>query len=335
MNKWLIRILKALVLVAAAVWLGKQFYKAWLELSGHPESHLVVDWRWGGIAILGFTGSMLTSSLVWRFLAFKMADRSPTLPLLGAYTFSQMGKYVPGKVALLLMRIDRASRFGMSAATCTLSTLLENALYMVSGGLVGMLAIVKVIQGLAPGQRSLVWPVTIIAVAALAILCAPPVFYGIVNRLLCRMKKPELNRDEWLGAGTLALCVFAFIPCWLCGGLALWGTTQTVHPTPLAESWWFAGAYALSVIIGMASLLPGGTGIREALLLAAVTIQLEPAVGHARAVALAGIVAILQRVFQLIVEVLLGIIGGLLTSRKPSDPPFPPQIQPTVKTHIV
>jgi hypothetical protein len=299
MNKWLIRILKAVVLIAAAIWLGKQFFTAWQQLFQNPQAQLTVDWRWGGIAIAGFAGSMLTSSLVWRFLAWKMADRSPTLPLLGAYTF------------------ERTGRFGMSAATCTLSTLLENALYMVSGGLVGMLAIVKVIQGLAPGQRVLIWPVTIIAIAILAILCTPPVFYGIVNRLLRKMKKPELARAQWLGAGTLALSVIAFVPCWICGGLALWGTTQTVHATPLAESSWFAGAYALSVIIGMASLLPGGTGIREALLLAAVTIQLEPAVGHNRAVAFAGIVAILQRVFQLIVEVLLGITGALLTARKP------------------
>jgi hypothetical protein len=43
-------------------------------------------------------------------------------------------------------------------------------------------------------------------------------------------------------------------------------------------------------------------------------------VGHARAVALAGVVAILQRVFQLIVEVLLGIMGGVLTARRVEAP---------------
>ena len=313
MNKWVIQTFKVLVLIGAASWLAKQFYGAWKEFEKNP--HLAIDWRWGAVAIAGFMGSMITSSVVWRWLAWKMGDRSPTVPLLGAYTFSQMGKYFPGKVALLLMRIDRAGRFGMTGVLTTLSTLLENAPYMVSGGLIAMVAIVKVAGELDARNRIFVWVATVGAVVFLMAFCVPPVFYGLVNRLLRKMKRPEVRREEWLGAGTLALAVAGFVPCWICGGIALWGTTQTVCPTGLAESWWFAGAYALSVIIGMASFLPGGAGVREAMLLAAVTIELTPQVGHERAVMFGGMVAVLQRVFQLIVEVMLGIAGGIVTCR--------------------
>lgn len=329
MNKKAILILKMVAMLVVAAILAWQFYKAWHALAAMPK--LVIDWRWGGIAILGFSASMLTSAIVWRLLAWNMGNRSPTLPLLAAYTFSQMGKYIPGKVGLLLMRIERAGRFGMSAQTCTLSTLLENALYMISGALVGLLAIVRIVAILDPGKRLLVWIATVAAILFLGAACLPPVFYGLVNRLLKKMKKPDVPRSEWLRAPVLLLAVAGFIPCWLFGGVALWASTCAVHPIDLADAWWFAGAYALSVIFGMVSLLPGGAGIREALSLAAVTIQLTPVLGHDQAFLLAGVGAILQRLFQIIVEIVLGLTGALITTtgtpqspaRVSTNPPSP------------
>jgi hypothetical protein len=260
---------------------------------------------------------MLTSACVWRWLAHKMGDRCRTIPLLASYTYSQMGKYFIGKVVLLLMRIERTQRFGMDPAVCTLSTLLENALYMISGALVGMMAIVRITGEVKAQYRPLLWPVTLALVVLLITACAPPVFYGIVNRLLRKMKRPEVERRDRLSAATLALAVLAFIPCWLFGGLAMWGSCQCVHLVPPADCWWFAGAYALSVIIGMASLLPGGAFIREAVLGAAAALQFSalPGITHADAVLLGSAVAILQRIFQLIVEMLLGAIGMAITTR--------------------
>ena len=81
------------------------------------------------------------------------------------------------------------------------------------------------------------------------------------------------------------------------------------------------GGIALSVIIGMASLLPGGAGIREAALGAAAALQFTAhGVPHAQAVLMGGAVAILQRIFQVIVEVLLGLVGMLLTRSSPAKP---------------
>jgi glycosyltransferase 2 family protein len=318
MNKRLLFWLKLLVLLAVALLVVWQLYKAWQKVG---EKHLTIDWSWGAVALAGFAGSMVTSALVWRFLTRRMGDRSPALPLLASYTYSQMGKYIPGKVVLLLMRIERTSRFGMTPSTCTLSTLLENALYMISGGLIGMTAIVRITREIDnPQTRALLWPVTILAVLLLMAACSPRVFYGLVNRLLRKMKKPEVLPRDRLRAPTLALAVVAFIPCWCFGGLAMWGSLRCVSPVsvPLSDCWWFAGAYALSVIIGMASLLPGGTGIRDAALGAAATFQLAAAgVQHDRAVLLGFAVAVLQRIFQVLVEVALGLTGMVL-SRKPS-----------------
>ncbi len=315
---------KLALLLAVLGYMGRVVDNAWVawrvaaNQPANAQLHLsfaTIDWRFGILAVAGFCGVMLTSAFTWRFIAWRMGDRSPTGRMIGAYTFSQMGKYVPGKVALLLMRIDRAGRFGMTAEVCTLSTLLENALYMISGGMVGMLAIPHVVGELSPRVQPFVWPVAIAAVVGLALACQPAVFYGVVGIVLRKMKRPAIAAEHRLSAGMLGLCVVAFVPCWVCGGFALWASASCLHAIPIGDSLWFAGAFSLSVIIGMASLLPGGTGVREAVLGAAVALQLSPVIGHNGAVLVGTVAAILQRVFQLMAEVVLGVAGAVGTRK--------------------
>ncbi|HUO07101.1 MAG TPA: lysylphosphatidylglycerol synthase domain-containing protein [Phycisphaerae bacterium] len=323
MNKRrLIFFLKTVVLAAILGGVGRVIFNAWSDAAqkaGNAHVRLSlssIDWRYGAIAVAGFCGVMLISGSVWRWLAWRMGDRSPTGRLLAAYTFSQMGKYIPGKIVLLLMRIERAGRFGMSAGVCTLSTLLENALYMISGGIVGMLAIDPVLKLLSPRIQPFVWPLAILVVIGLAIVCQPAIFYRGVGVLLKRMQRPPVAPEHRLGAGTLVLGVAGFVPCWICGGLALWATTCSLQPIPIGGALWFAGAFSLSAIIGMASPLPGGAGVREAVLGSAVLLQLMPLVGHDQAVLDASLVAVLQRVFQVLAELVLGASGAALTARR-------------------
>ena len=127
-------ILKLVVMVAVFTFVGIKLAETWHQVGQHPVH---IDWRYCTIIPLAFIAIMATNSLTWLWLARQMGDRSPILPLLGAYTFSQMGKYAPGKVLLVLMRLERTHRAGMARETCLLSTLLENAMYTLSGGLVG------------------------------------------------------------------------------------------------------------------------------------------------------------------------------------------------------
>jgi hypothetical protein len=275
--------------------------------------------------VAGFIGVMLISGGTWRWLAWRMGDRSPMGRMVGAYTFSQMGKYIPGKVALLAMRVERAARFGMTAEVCILSTLLENALYMVSGALVGMFAVTHIAQALPAGLphvdllRAAMWPATIAAVVVLATVCHPRVFYTLVNALLKKMAKPAVPREERLEMGTLAFGVLLFVLCWVCGALALWASTCCLHPIPIWDCEWFIGAFSLSVIIGMLSFLPGGAVIREVVLGTAVTLQLTVSgVPQAQAVLLGTLVAVLQRFFQLAAELIVGIAGAVVTRKHAS-----------------
>ncbi|MCL2647374.1 MAG: flippase-like domain-containing protein [Phycisphaerales bacterium] len=320
MNKRVVFWVKVVVVVTLLAAVGKKVWDSWGQVE---KEHIAVNGWWGAVAVAGFCFNMLIGSLVWKWLATKMGGsekRASGIRMVGAYTFSQMGKYFPGKVALLLMRIERAGRFGISTRTTTLSTLLENALYMISGGLAGIVAVVKVAGHLEGNLKWLVWAATLGAISVLALGCYPPIFYGLVNRLLSKVKKEEIGRGEWLKESTLVGGVIGFLPCWIFGGLAMWATMRALHPVSLVDNWWLAGAFALSVIIGMASFLPGGAGVREVVLGVAAAMQFEAAgVGHANAIIMATVAAGLQRLFQIAAELIMGAFGALVTRKRKAE----------------
>ncbi len=321
MKKQWITLLKLALMLVILGFVGRQLYNAWANTQ---SVSLHVDWRYAPLAILGFIGSMLTSGLVWRWIARKMGDHHPTIPLLGAYTFSQMGKYMPGKVLLLLMRINRTGRFGMDPRTCILSTLLENFIYLISGGLAGLAGLIAYNKELQADEslgmaRFWVLPACAVLVAVLISATHPAIFYRLMNVALKRFKRPPVDAAHRLRMGDLLLCVIMFMPCWAFGGMALWASARCVAPMlPFGSVVVLMGAFALGVIIGMVSLLPGGAGIREAMLGFFLTLELTHCgVDHNTAIRYATVAAVLQRLYQIIVEAGLGLLGGVITSAVP------------------
>jgi uncharacterized membrane protein YbhN (UPF0104 family) len=315
-----VTLIKLLLMAAILGMVGKYLYEAWHKTQSVA---LHVDWSYAPLGILGFCGSMLTSGLVWRWIAWRMGDHHATVPLLGAYTFSQMGKYIPGKVVLLLMRIERAGRFGMDSRTCTLSTLLENFIYLISGGLAGLAGLAAYSHELRAEGYLWVLPACGVLVMLLISATHPAIFYRLMNVALKQFKRPPVDGAHRLGMPTLMACVLMFLPCWAFGGLAFWASARCVAPMlPLGSVVVLMGAFALGVIIGMVSLLPGGAGIREAMMGFFLALELgHVGVDHDTAIRYASVAVILQRLLQVIVEAGLGIAGGLITAtgRKAPD----------------
>ena len=250
--------------------------------------------------------------------AWRMGDRSPTGRLVGAYTFSQMGKHIPGKVALLLMRIERAGRFGMGVGGGwhAFDAAGECGFIWISGGLAGMVAIAK--GGGADG------------VAGGGVVVGGDGGRdggdgdGVLSAGVLWIGESAVETDEEGGAEESAGLrhgdagegvVGRFFRAGFFGGVAVvggddggaWGGVD-------GELVVCGGVCVLSVIAGMASLLPGGAVVREAMLLAAVTLALKEAgVGKDEAFVLAAVVAGLQRLFQIVAEVVMGVGGMVVT----------------------
>ncbi len=306
-------ILKLIVMVAVFAFVGIKLEQTWHTVGQHPVH---IDWRYCAIIPLAFVGIMTTNALTWLWLARRMGDRSPVLPLLGAYTFSQMGKYAPGKVLLVLMRLERTHRAGMARETCLLSTLLENAMYTLSGGLVGSTALV-----VAARNHPLYLLGCGLIMASLLGLFYPPFFFWIINTALRSMGKAAIPPSRRFKLKHMIYAVVMFLPTWLWGGVGLWMAVSCVHHVSILHTFELIGVFALSVSLGMFSLLPGGLGVREAVQ----ALFIAPLVGSPELVV---VVVALPRVCQILVELTLAIIGGIVNSRLTAKLPAPPPEEP-------
>ncbi len=308
LKKRLILILKLTVMVVVFLFVFYKLRGAWQTVGSHP---IHIDWSFAPLIGLAFVGIMATNALTWRWLAWRMGDRNQTLPLLGAYTFSQAGKYAPGKVLLVLMRIERTHRLGMSRELCLLSTLVENAMYSLSGGLVGAIALMFIAR-----DHPLYLVLCGLMIVGLLTLFHPKIFFGIVNAALKSMKRGPIPPSRHFRKFDMACAVLMFMPSWLFGGFGLWSAIHCVHGVSALEMFPLAGIFGLSVTLGMLSMFPGGLGVREAVQ----ALFLMPIVHSAELIVVA---VALPRVFQITVELTLAILGGIVSSRygSPVSPP--------------
>ena len=238
--------------------------------------------------------AMLPPWLFYHFVVRRMDQRPTPWETFRAFVVSQMGKYVPGKAVVVVLRAALVRSERCHALPATMAVFAETLLGMAVGATMGSLVLVW-------KARETPWliPVAI----GMAVLCVvptlPPLFRRVTTLLLAKKFGADLPRylrgTTWsfFGVGWLIL------PWgWVFNGVSLWCALQafpgvegldlpTVFPLVV-------GVAALSVVAGFITLLPGGLVIRELI----ITTLLGPVVGPPIALA----AAVGQRLVWLAVE---------------------------------
>jgi uncharacterized membrane protein YbhN (UPF0104 family) len=321
-RKNLIAAIKLCLLFVVLAVVGWNVYAAWRDVGiAQLRTAIAIDWRWSALSLLGFACIILTSATAWFWLLRRLDPAGSPLRLYGAYCFSHMGKYVPGKVMLLLMRLERAERLGVAHLATTLSTIMENAAYMVSGAAVGIAVLLHFMVQRNPAGHLWLLLVATCSIVVLLVAIHPGVFYRLTNHVLNWIGRPVIEPGRRLPMSAVMVSTVMMIPCWFFGGLALWAATRCLVPVGFDHFWVLMSAYALSVLLGIISFLPGGLGVRELVqgyLLFPVVAASIPATEalEAKATIIVAMVVMLQRLFQISTETGLGLLGGAVTSRK-------------------
>ncbi len=234
---------------------------------------------------------------------------SPTpvnlFPALRAYFVSHLGKYVPGKAMVVIVRAGMVVPFGAGAATAAIATFYETLVMMASGGLIAAAGFaIATGPGAAAGLRAIpltlpFWGPATIPIYRLGacgglglglvfvLLTVPPVFSrlaglvslpipGVGPEAMPRITGPLMVQGLlWSAVGWIFLglsqvaIVRAFDPA---GAYALFGLGLV--PVVIAS-------VALATVAGfLVAVLPGGLGVREGVLMSALT----PAIGSEQAV---------------------------------------------------
>jgi uncharacterized membrane protein YbhN (UPF0104 family) len=238
---------------------------------------------WLLLSAVLYVVSWLPSVWFWRALMRAFGGRPDFAASARAYYCGALGKYIPGKAMVLVLRGSLMNGRGSAGRTAAITAAYETLTMMGTGLLVG-LVLAPLPEGV-PG-RDQRW---LVPVVVLAVLSGLPVIARLLSWAVVKMSPPDLvelddaaprdrdavaSRDRlviptWLvGAGCAA-----FLISWALQGLSL-GVTLHAVDQPLDWAEWpvWSGAMALSTSLGFAMLFaPAGLGVREGILLGILT----------------------------------------------------------------
>lgn len=237
-----------------------------------------------------YIASWLPSIWFWRGLMRAVGGRPAFVDAARAYYCGSLGKYVPGKAMVLVIRGSLMRGRGCSGRTAAVTAAYETLTMMGTGLLVGLL--LAPLPAWVPG-RDEPWllPVIVLAVAAglpgiarllsWAVIKTTPSDLAQGGQIGSGARQSDLDRESSeqsptqgklsIPTGLLAAGCAAFVVSWAVQGLSL-GLTLRAVGEPIGWHDWpiWSGAMALSTSLGFAVLFaPAGLGVREGILLGA------------------------------------------------------------------
>jgi hypothetical protein len=192
---------------------------------------------------------------------------------LRAYYIGHLGKYVPGKAMVVVLRAGLIHGRGLPAGLAAASVFVETLTMMAVGAVLAAAMLAVRLRD----ERLLFWGAIALAVAA-GVPTLPPIFRRLLRvarvgrcspRVVGRDDPAVAAKIERLGWGTLGVGWVTMLLTWLGLAASLWMTMRALAlPAPglfddLAA---YLAAVSLAMVAGFLSLIPGGLGVRDVIL---------------------------------------------------------------------
>ncbi|WP_169980170.1 lysylphosphatidylglycerol synthase domain-containing protein [Tautonia rosea] len=300
---------------ALIVWMvARSLFGAWDDLRAYGET-LEPSLPWlivsAGVYLLGLScfGNFFTRIMARSETPVRLA------PGQRAYLIGHLGKYVPGKALVVVLRVGLLVPYGARAATAAFATLYETLVMMATGGiLAGWIFVIwpgPPIEVPMGGGRSVSVPLAALSMGIgipLLILAEARVFPKLA--MTASIPFPGVHRDALprVSIALLAEGIGWSLLGWTLMGLSLVATIQGIEPGSLPMTGWpmAIAAVALATVAGfLVAIFPGGLVIREAVL----TASLGPVLGAEPAI----VAALMLRLVWVVAE--LAISGALMLLR--------------------
>lgn len=323
LKKRLILFVKIAIVFAVAIWVVWELNKSWNsihQLAWKP------DYFWLTVSCLLYIVAYLPAALFWRYAMQSLGQHPGLYETLRAYYIGHLGKYVPGKAMVVVIRSGLLRHDRTRASIAAAAVFLETLTMMAVGAFLSALIVVVWFREIQGGTKLLTAAVGMMFVAGLPVL--PPVFRTITKKLGVGRNDPEIDqklkglRFRTLGCGWLLTSI-----SWLLLGLSLWATIRGIgiETGPLLEHLpRFVLAASISVVLGFALMIPAGIGVREFAMVQVLSayfagILIVGGMQASEAADLAPVQAIVVAAVQRGLSILGELTVSLLMFRKPSD----------------
>lgn len=298
------RVIQWAIVVAIFVFLGRMVWENWSQVKeasfNFRPFHLV-------LSTLFFVLWYVTQIWAWYLITVKLGIAISLRETLESWFYSQLGKYLPGKVWLLLGRYYFYEAKGKSRGKISIALYLEVVTVLLAAGLLSAIGTVSFREANAFRSNMEIWWAFVLLIIVFLSLY-PKFLQKILNWILILFRKEPIilsisYRDiSWI----LLVCILS----WIIGGIGFWIFVDSVFAIPSQHILFLTGALALSSTLGLIALFaPSGLGVREGVLVYLLS--------HLMPEGVAVIISVLTRIWMTLVEIgLIGVVYLLSKIRK-------------------
>ncbi len=319
--RWVLTVAKWTIVIIVLWAIRHTLVEAWRQL-GEVQWAFRPGWLLVSAALYAL--GLLPGGLYWFVLLRRLGHRLSWYEAYAAYVVGGLGKYVPGKAMVVVIRAGLVHRQDVQPLWTVGSVILETLTMMSVGAFwAACLLALQVSRGTIPPA---VW---LLALGLFAITLIPtlPGTLRPVLWLLRRVNPAILSQSQmWVSQvtmGTLALGWLLMSALWFCWGLsflaALAGTGQ-VSLRWVSDLGPAVAAIAFATVAGFAVIvIPGGIGVREAALAELTATLLAHRTPHPELAAVA--TAALLRLVWVLTELALAGIFMVVRPKTSADNP--------------
>ncbi len=298
--------LKWVLFIVVMSFVGKRAVDLWRN---SPQTELHVDVRWLVPAAALYLVGWMPSVWFWRAMLKRMQQKVGWFEATRAYYVGHVGKYLPGKALVLVMRGTMLKEAGANPVFAGVTAAYETLMFMWSGAALAV-ALAPVAMPVAywqqlplvvQGLRQQVWllPVTVL-VATVGVTPFSAWLFTFVGRKALP-RDPASVVPPPFTASLMVQGAFITSLGWLCHAASLGCTLQAVSNRPFDVTLfpiWLASV-CVSTVGGFVILIaPGGLGVREWLLVE--MLKDQQAIGATQAVVAAGLLRIVWFASELV-----------------------------------
>lgn len=274
------------------------------------ENPVSLDFRWLAISGVLYLVGLTAAGIFWFRTLHALGQEARLFETLRAYFIGHLGKYVPGKAMVVVLRAGLIRSHRVDTSIAAVSVLFETLTMMSVGSLWAAGVLVVSFRG----QWFLfLLSLGLMAVAGLPIL--PPVFRRLVKLTKAGRSDPVvLQRVEQLGLGRLFEGFLLMSIAWFFLAMSLWAVLRGMNVEGLllpGQIPLYLAAVSLAMVAGFLSLIPGGAVVRE-LILAEL---MSPVFGDAIALTSAVLLRLVWLAGELILSGVLYVIGLPITKK--------------------
>lgn len=226
-----------------------------------------ISWQSLALSFVLVLLGLAAGTMSWVSIVNGLGPRVPVARGAQVMLVGQLGKYVPGSVWAYVMQMELGRQYGILRPRVLVTALYAAGIGVVASLVLGALALPVVIQG----HTYLLW---LFLLLPFGLVCLHPrVMTWLASKVLQLFRRPPLEHEVTFAVVWRAV-VWSLLS-YVLYGLHLWVLVNALVDPTLGSLILLTGAMALGFTVGLlAFVFPSGVGVREAVLIGAMTLLL-------------------------------------------------------------